>query len=129
MIVTQRFRAPSVCPVCGGAYEITKLVCKTCGSELNGRFDGCPFCALAPADRDFALAFIQCRGNIREVEKELGISYPTVRNRLEGLISRLGLADKGDAEAADAERKDIIRRLEEGEISAQEAAEQLGKVR
>ncbi len=130
MVVTERYKAPSVCPVCGGEYEITALTCQTCKSELNGRFEGCEFCSLTQADKSFLLVFIKCRGNIKEVEKELGISYPTVRNRLEGLIARLGLApDSPGAGRVKEEQKRIIQQLEDGEVTAQEAAEQLKKLK
>ncbi len=129
MIVTEKYKAPSVCPVCGGEYEITALTCKKCKSELNGRFEGCEFCALPESDKAFLVAFIKCRGNIREVEKELGISYPTVRNRLEALISRLGLTGRIDAASIREERKRIIGQLENGEIAAGEAAELLSNLK
>ena len=124
MIGTEKYKAPSTCPVCGGEYEITTLTCKKCKSELNGRFEGCEFCSLTEAEKTFLLAFIKCRGNIKEVEKELGISYPTVRNRLENLIARLGFeAGKPDAAELKEERKKVLERLENGELSAAEAAE------
>jgi len=121
---TEKYKAPSICPVCGGEYEITALTCKNCKSELNGRFEGCEFCALNENEKSFLSTFIKCRGNIKEVEKELGISYPTVRNRLDNIISRLGYEDRRVAEAAE-ERKNIIKQLEDGEITADEAAEAL----
>ena len=130
MIDTEKYKAPSICPVCGGEYEITALTCKTCKSELNGRFEGCEFCTLSEADKTFLRAFIKCRGNIKEVEKELGISYPTVRNKLEGLISRMGFEPgKTDETVIKMERKKIIQQLENGEISAAEAAEALKELK
>ncbi len=108
---------------------ITALTCTKCGSELNGRFEGCPFCALNDSEKGFLNAFIRCRGNIKEVERELGISYPTVRNRLDAIIVRLGLEAKGDAAAAKEERKRVIAQLESGEISAAEAEELLKNIK
>lgn len=121
---TEKYKAPSTCPVCGGEYEITSLTCKSCKSELNGRFEGCEYCALDESEKSFLSTFIKCRGNIREVEKELGISYPTVRNRLDNIISRLGYENRRVAQVTE-ERKIIIKRLEDGEITADEAAEAL----
>lgn len=118
-----KYKAPANCPVCGGEYEITTLTCKKCKSELAGRFEGCEFCALNEGERIFLSAFIKCRGNIKEVEKELGISYPTVRNRLDGIIARLGFEPRQDAAAVKEERKKVIQQLENGEVSAAEAAE------
>jgi len=88
----------------------------------------CKFCKLSPEQRSFAEIFIKNRGNIREVEKELGISYPTVRGRLENLIKALGYpvaAEQGDAAGESSiakERKNIIDKLGRGELSPTEAA-------
>ena len=124
VINTDKYKAPSTCPVCGGEYEITALTCKKCKSELNGRFEGCEFCSLNAAEKSFLMAFIKSRGNIKEVEKELGISYPTVRNKLDAVISKLGLeASKTSATSIKEEQKKIIQQLENGEITATEAEE------
>ena len=128
MVLIEKFKAPSICPVCGGEYEITALTCKTCKSELVGRFEGCEFCSLTQNEKAFLRAFLKCRGNIKEVEKELGISYPTVRNRLEALLSRLGLLGKSE-NLAKEERKRILEQLESGEITADEAAEILKTIK
>lgn len=121
---TEKYKAPSTCPVCGSEYEITALTCKNCKSELNGRFEGCEFCALSEGEKSFLAAFIKCRGNIKEVEKELGISYPTVRSRLDRVIERLGYENK-QAAIVKEERRSVIKQLENGEITADEAAEAL----
>jgi hypothetical protein len=82
--------------------------------KLSGRFRGCPFCGLSDEEIGFALTFLRCRGNIRDVEKALGISYPTVRARLESLTKRLGLV-------AQESPVHVIELLEKGEISVDEA--------
>lgn len=120
-----KLRTPSNCPVCGGEYETTKLTCKTCGSELGGHFSGCDFCSLSDEDMNFVLTFLKCRGSIKEVEKEMGISYPTVRGKLDGVIKRLGLAESMSQEEIKEERKKIFDRLNDGEITAESAAELL----
>lgn len=117
-----------ICPVCGSQLEVTEIQCPQCHTRLTGHFDLCKFCKLPPEQRSFAEVFIKNRGNIREVEKELGISYPTVRGRLEGLIKALGYAvsldeDEERLEAARAsQRKDILDKLAKGAVTAQEAA-------
>ncbi len=116
------------CPVCNSPLEITEIQCPSCHTKISGHFDLCKFCKLPPEHRAFAEVFIKNRGNIKEVEKELGISYPTVRGRLEGLIRALGYAasvdeDESRLEAVRAtQRKDILDRLAQGAVSAQEAA-------
>ena len=120
-----KLTAPTTCPVCGGEYEITKLTCKKCSSELNGHFCGCDFCGLSDDDAFFVLTFLKCRGSIKDVEKELNISYPTVRGRLDTVIKRLGLKSTVSAQDIKLQRQDIIDRLGKGEITADEAAEEL----
>ena len=120
------FKAPSNCPVCGGEYIITKLTCKKCKSELNGAFQGCDFCALSESDIYFVRTFIQCRGSIKDVEKQLGISYPTVRGRLDKIIKALGLEPSAGGNInLKEERRQVFQRLENGEINADQAAELL----
>lgn len=117
-----------ICPVCGSQLEVTEIQCPSCHTRLSGHFDLCKFCKLPPEQRSFAEIFIKNRGNIREVEKEMGISYPTVRGRLEALIRALGYAvspegDEGRLDAArTGQRKEILDKLAKGEVSAQEAA-------
>jgi hypothetical protein len=85
-----KYKAPGVCPVCGEPLLVTRLSCARCQTRLEGEFDFCQFCRLPAEQREFIAVFIKCRGNIKDVEKELGISYPTVRNRLDGVIEALG---------------------------------------
>jgi hypothetical protein len=123
-----KLRAPSKCPVCGGEYETTKLTCKKCKSELGGNFTGCEFCSLSDEDTHFILTFLKCRGSIKDVEKELKISYPTVRGKLDGVIKRLGLSGGISPEETKKERKEIFDKLNDGEISADQAAELLKNI-
>lgn len=110
---------------------ITRLSCSHCQSKLEGEFTGCKFCRLPAEQREFIEVFIKCRGNIKDVEKELGISYPTVRNRLDGAIEALGYQVQKDGEDFEAEkslRQAVLQSLERGEISAGEAAKQLKRI-
>lgn len=120
-----KHKAPSTCPVCGGQYEATRLTCTKCESELGGHFTGCDFCGLSNDDALFVLTFLKCRGSIKDVEKELGISYPTVRGRLDAVLERLGLKSSASADEIREERRQILSRLENGEINADQAAELL----
>ena len=78
------------CPSCGADLEVTRLGCPSCGIVILGQFAPCPFCALSPEDMEFVHTFISCRGNVREMERALGISYWTVRRMLDDLIRKLG---------------------------------------
>lgn len=121
-------KAPSVCPVCGGQYETTKLTCSGCKSELSGHFSGCGFCRLSDEEEYFVLTFLKCRGSIKDVEKALGISYPTVRGKLDAVIKKLGLESSMSSDEIKNERKAVFDRLDRGEITAEEAAELLKNI-
>lgn len=110
------------CPVCSQELEIQRLHCRFCGTSIEGAFEICKFCRLDPEQKNFIEVFIKCRGNIKEVERELNISYPTVRSKLDQVIKSLGYEvglvpedDKG------VKRKEILDMLNSGEISSKEA--------
>lgn len=123
-----KLAAPTTCPVCAGEYEITKLTCENCDSELNGHFSGCDFCGLSDEDAFFVLTFLKCRGNIKDVEKELGISYPTVRGRLDVALKRLGLTDSGSQDDIQQQRSHILNQLDNGELDVAQATALLGSL-
>lgn len=117
-------RALGRCPVCGESLEVTKLSCPRCDTSISGRFETCRFCQMTDEQRDFVATFIKCRGNIKEVERELGISYPTVRGRLDAVIEALGFPlerDREDEAQIAGRRKEILDSLAKGELSADEA--------
>lgn len=125
-----KYKAPGICPVCSSQMVISRLSCTHCQTKLEGEFVSCKFCRLPSEQLEFIEVFIKCRGNIKDVEKELGISYPTVRNRLEGVIQALGYkAEKYEIPEENAGKKQgILEALEEGTITPKEAAEQLKKL-
>ena len=97
-----KFRAPGICPVCSHELSVSRLNCTFCPTKIEGDFTTCKFCRLPNEQREFVEVFIKCRGNIKDVEKELGISYPTVRNRLDAVIEALGYrVEKDEAELGD----------------------------
>ena len=115
-------RVPAECPVCGGELVTTRLGCHGCGTELVGEFGRCVFCSLDDADLDLLRVFLASRGNMREVEKHLGVSYPTARSRFTQLLLRLGLA--GEAEPAPALTRDqVLAEVASGALAPGEAAE------
>ncbi len=91
-------RAPADCPVCGERLAVSRLGCPGCGTELVGSFAPCAYCALGDAELELLRVFLTSRGNLKEVEKHLGVSYPTARARFNDLLERLGMA--GDAAAS-----------------------------
>jgi len=119
------------CPACGSELEVTRLQCFNCDTAIEGRFETCKFCLLSREQRDFIETFIRSRGNIKEVERELGISYPTVRSRLDHVIRALGYdvpETEGD-QKADERRKEILSRLNRGEVTPDDAIKALKQVK
>ena len=116
-------RQPNQCPVCDGAFYISELTCEACGSVLSGKFGTSQFTRLDKEHASFLETFLRCRGVLSAVEKELGISYPTVRSRLDSLLDALGFAAEPAerVEERTASRAEILDQLERGEITAEEA--------
>lgn len=112
------------CPVCGSNTEVAVIRCNDCGTKIEGHFSLCRFCRLTGEQKSFIDAFIKCRGNIKEVEKELSIPYPTVKNRLEDVASALGYKSEPGPEEP-GKKKEILDKLYDGRLSVEEALTQL----
>ena len=118
------YRPPSDCPVCGDRLVTTRLGCASCGSELAGHFEPCEFCALSESELDVLRVFMASRGNVRELEKHLGVSYPTARLRLTGVLRRLGLDGEGEAERQ-LTRDQVLAEVASGALTPAEAGQLL----
>lgn len=81
----------SKCPACGTKLKISSLLCTGCGMELRNNFELSPFDSLTPEERDFLLIFLKHRGHMSSVQSELGISYPSAKKKLDGLLTALNL--------------------------------------
>ena len=127
----KNFHAPAQCPVCGERMLVTKLRCSHCGTELSGEFAPCRFCRLEEKHLQFVETFLRCRGSIKEVERALGVSYPTVRNMLDAALTALGLDEKPELRALreKEERAEILQRLSDGEIDVDTAIEALHQLK
>lgn len=122
----------ATCPVCTGELAVTRLHCRSCGTTLEGDFSVGRFGRLTRDQTALLESFLRSRGNLREMERELGISYPTVRGRVEALVRALGFGPRTDEEADEDDaptqaivtptRDAILERLARHEISAEEAA-------
>jgi hypothetical protein len=111
------------CPVCGEGLSVTRLECPNCDTALEGHFTLGRFHHLSPEQLRFVETFIKCEGKINRVEEELGISYPTVRSRLQEVIRALGYqVEEGPARPSSERRQEILEELSQGKIGAQEAA-------
>ena len=120
----------STCPVCSGELAVTRLRCGSCGTTLEGEFSVGRFARLSRDQTALLESFLRSRGNLRDIERELGISYPTVRTRVEALVRALGFGPRSDddspvaddAPAAPQTRESILERLARRENSAEDAA-------
>ncbi|NLX70036.1 MAG: DUF2089 domain-containing protein [Clostridiales bacterium] len=110
----------SICAVCGNKLEVTELHCHKCDTRYQGHFHMDKFSYLSPEQKFFIEVFLKCRGNIKEVEKELDISYPTVRSKLDDVISSLGYKVTAN-EKSEINKKEILEMLNKGEITYDEA--------
>jgi len=119
------------CPACGSDLEVTRLQCFNCDTAIEGRFETCRFCLLSREQKEFVEIFLRSRGNIKEVEREMGISYPTVRNRLNQVIEALGydVERTEEDEKMDARRREVLSRLNRGELTPEEAVKELKHLR
>ena len=110
------------CPICGETLAVTRLYCRSCSSALEGHFTLGRFYHLSPEQLAFAETFIRCEGKMTHVQQEMGISYPTVRARLDQVIRALGYTVPNHTVEISAEdRQMILEQLSRGEITSQEA--------
>jgi Uncharacterized protein conserved in bacteria len=90
--------AIATCPICGGELAVTRLHCRSCATTLEGDFNVGRFARLSREQFALLESFLRSKGNLKEMERELGISYPTVRARVDALLRALGLADDAAVE-------------------------------
>lgn len=110
----------NACPICRHSLHVTKLECSNCHTIIENNFTLSKFASLSDEQMHFVEVFLVSRGNIKEVEKELGISYPTVRGKLNDIIALMG-HDKKLEETSEQSKSQIIAMLENDEITTKEA--------
>jgi len=113
---------PTACPVTGEPLTVTRLECEGSGVAIEGRFTPNEFALLPDEQLEFLRIFVKVRGNLKEAERVLGLSYPTVRLRFDTLLRALGYEAGPDT---GEERANVLEQLEKGDISAEEATRQL----
>ncbi len=117
-------RFAGACPSCDAAMEIRRLECPACGVAVEGHFDAGPLARLSRDQLAFVEVFLRNRGKIKDVEEDLGISYPTVVGKLNDVLVSLGF--EAGEDPRDAERRQhVLDELAAGRLNASEAAEQL----
>ena len=117
-------RFVGACPSCDSAMVVRRLECPSCGVAVEGQFDGGPLARLSREQLSFVETFLRARGKIKDVEEDLGISYPTVVARLNDVLVALGF--EAGEDPRDAERRQrVLDELSAGRLTAADAAEQL----
>lgn len=114
------YHAPEQCPTCGQSLEIRELSCPVCETVVRGRWAPSPFSRLTPDQQTFLTLFVRSRGNLSDVERTLGVSYPTVRAKLEEIINALEEPAPAPAPAAPSSRDEILQRIARGELAVDE---------
>jgi hypothetical protein len=122
-----RETAPGRCPACGGTLIVTKLTCASCLTDVAGAFEPTFFAGLSPEDLSFVRLFVETKGNLREMERLLGISYWTIRRKLDEVAAGVAEARRSTAGERTSATLEILERLRAGEINIDEALRALGK--
>ncbi len=132
----------AICPVCEQELSVTRLHCRSCGTTLDGDFRVGRFGRLTREQLELLEGFLRSRGNLREMERETGLSYPTLRGRVDALIRALGLGEPpveavpedvepteeqagrpaAPSPSTDDARRAVLERLARHEVSAAEAS-------
>lgn len=118
-----RHSPPSQCPTCRGRLAPTAFSCDDCGTEVRGAFTPCDFCRLDADQRHLLRVFLASRGNTKELERHLGVSYPTARARLDGLLATIGI--ESSPPDPRARRRDLLRAVAEGSLEIDDAISEL----
>jgi hypothetical protein len=129
-------KLPRHCPACNTSLLVTRLTCPNCKTEVTGSFPPDLFSRLAPNDFDFLVLFVKSRGNVKEMERELGISYWTIRSRLNEIVLQLGIEPPATVSAAESaagtaatRRLQILEQLNAGQLTVSEAAARLEELK
>jgi len=113
------------CPVCGENLTVTRLHCRSCDSSLEGHFQLGRLYQLTPEQLSFVELFVHNEGRLNKVQEELGLSYPTVRSRLNDVIRSMGYEVTEDAGPSPAQRRSILEDLAQGKLTPDDAVKLL----
>ncbi len=116
-------KVPDKCPVCGGELHIKTVCCDSCNTQFTNDYQPGRLSVLNDGQVQFVLTFLACEGNIKDMERALGISYPTVKARLQEIQRTLGIEQKEDR------KLDILNKIAEGQLTVDEALEMLKETR
>jgi hypothetical protein len=115
------------CPICQAELAVTRLHCRSCGTNIDGSFSLGPLERLSPEQIQFVEALVRNRGSLKDLGAELGMSYPTVNNRLNDILIALGYSDRvkvpesAETSASRERKREILTRVRDGTLSAADA--------
>jgi hypothetical protein len=115
------------CPICQAELAVTRLHCRSCGTNVEGSFSLGPLERLSAEQIQFVEALVRNRGSLKDLGTELGMSYPTVNNRLNEILIALGYGDRvkipesAEASVSRERKREILTRVRDGALSAAEA--------
>ena len=115
---------PNKCPGCAGPLEVSRLTCPDCAMQIEGRFPLPELMRLERADQEFIAGFVRASGSLKEMGEKLGLSYPTVRNRLDEIIARL----EATPASGQAERRRLLDAVARGQLSVKDAVKRLEEI-
>ncbi len=119
-------RPPLNCPVCDSKLALTRPTCPSCDTEPSGAFATCEFCALTDEDRGVLRVFLASRGNMKDLERHLGVSYPTARARFDALLAKLGI-ERAPTQPPPT-RVELMEQVARGELDVDEAMKRLESI-
>jgi len=115
----------------GAAFQIERVRLADQDIAIEGRFEPPPLARLTSEDQVFVAAFVRCHGSIKQMEKFFGVSYPTIKNRLNRIGALLPFVEveppAAQSDAARPSASELLSRLERGEASVDEVLSELGK--
>lgn len=120
---------PQSCPSCASPLVVTQLTCTSCGTGVVGKFELSPFFRLSNESLKFLEVFVRNRGNVKEMERETGESYWTIRRQLDEVIQEMGIEEEPKPSDLSTSRQEILARLSRGEINVQEATQLLSQLK
>jgi hypothetical protein len=109
------------CPVCGDPMVVTRLHCRKCDTTIDGHFEVGRLGRLTLEQISFVETFVRCEGKLNRMEREVGLSYPTLRARLSEIIRQMGFAVGAETAVSDEERHRVLDELAAGKISSEDA--------
>lgn len=120
---------PQSCPSCASPLVVTQLTCTSCGTGVVGKFELSPFFRLSNESLKFLEVFVRNRGNVKEMERETGESYWTIRRQLDEVITEMGIEEEPKPSDLSTSRQEILARLSRGEINVQAATQLLSQLK